>query len=231
MKIAIVLAVLLAAGVCFGAPTIDKEGTPWETGPADPGFSHPGDLLYEHACYVYNEEYDPDCDQYHYYQDLGADYFDQVPGNIYWISIQAVLAFPPQWGWCESDELWMDEGVFRSDFFGFPDWSPLNDLLGYPVEFAFVLWGADGAIKWAQYPLLLGATISSQLDVAYGMDSESADDFLCTDPVPIAAVEWWGVYFNGGPVPPDYFLIRFYSDVPVSPVEDTSWGSIKAMFN
>ena len=232
MKIAIAFAVLLVASVALGTPTLDKEGTPLQTGPADPDFSHPGDLLYERACYVYNEEYDQAYDQYHYYQDLGADPFDQAPGNIYWISIQAFVAFPPQWGWCETDELWMDEGVIRSDYpFGLPDWTPLSVPLGDPVEFAFVLWGADGLIKWAQYPLLGGTAISSQLDPAYGMDSECADDFLCTDPVPIAAVEWWGVYFNGGPVPPDYFIIRFYSDVPVSPVEDTSWGSIKAMFN
>lgn len=230
MKTAIVLAVLLAASVCFGEATIDREGTPWQTGPADPDFSHPGDLLYEHECYVYAEEFDPVAYQYHYYQDFEGHLFDQIPGNIYWVTITAVVAFPPQWGWCESDQIWMDEGVFRSDFFGFPEWTPMSDVLGYPVEFAFVLWGADGLIKWAQYPLPGGACISSQLDPAYGMDSEAGDDFLCTDPVPIAAIEWWGDYFNGAPTPPDHFIIRFYGDVPATPVEDMSWGSIKAMF-
>jgi hypothetical protein len=50
------------------------------------------------------------------------------------------------------------------------------------------------------------------------------------DPVPIAAVEWWGDYWNGDPVPPDFFWIRFYTNVPAVPVEDVTWGSIKAMF-
>jgi hypothetical protein len=231
MKTAIALAVLLAASVAFGAPTLDSEGTPWQTGPADPDFSHPGDLLYEHVCYIYNEDFDPYYDQYHYYQDLDGEYFDQVPGNIYWISIQAVLVFPPQWGWCETDMLWMDEGVIRSDYFGIPDWTPLSVPLGYPVEFAFILWGADGLPKWEQYPLIGGTAVSSQWEgFVGGIDSECADDFLCEDPVPIAAIEWWGDYFNGDPYPPDYFIIRFYSDVPASPVEETSWGSIKAMF-
>jgi hypothetical protein len=229
MKTAIVLAVLLAASVALGAPTLDREGTPWQTGPADPSFSHPGDELYYHECFVYYEEYDPQFEQYHYYQDI--PHFDQVPGNIYWISIQAYLLYPPQWGWCETDALWMDEGVIRSDYFGLPDWTPLTVALGYPVEFAFVLWGADGLIKWAQYPLLGGGFISSQYEgFVGGLDTECADDFLCMDPVPIAAIEWWGDYWNGDPYPPDYFIIRFYSDVPASPVEETSWGSIKAMF-
>ena len=229
MKTAIALAVLLAASVALGAPTLDRAGTPWQTGPADPDFSQPGDLLYYHACYYYYEEYDPDYEQYHYYQDI--PYFDQVPGNIYWISIQAVLLYPPQWGWCESPDLWMDEGVIRSEYFGLPDWTPLTVALGYPVEFSFILWGADGLPKWVQNPLLGGSTISSQLEpIAGGLDTECADDFLCMDPVPIAAVEWWGNYWGGDPIPPDYFIIRFYSDVPASPVEDTSWGSIKAMF-
>ena len=232
MKTAIVIVVLLAASVCFGEVMLDSRGTPLQQGAGEPGaFSHPGDLLYEHECYVYGEEYDPASGQYHYYQELEGDWFEQAPGNIYWISIQAVVVFPPQWGWCESEELWNDEGVVKSVYpFGLPDWTPLSDPLGYPVEFAFVLWGSDGLPKWAQYPLPGGASVSSQLDPYWIMDSECADDFLCTDPVPIAAVEWWGAYFNGGQVPPDYFIIRFYADVPASPVEATSWGSIKAMF-
>ena len=56
MKIAIVLAVILAASVCFGdEPMLDNRGTPLQTGPSDPSFSHPGDLLYEHECYEIQE--------------------------------------------------------------------------------------------------------------------------------------------------------------------------------
>jgi hypothetical protein len=31
-------------------------------------------------------------------------------------------------------------------------------------------------------------------------------------------------------VPPELLIIRFSSDVPASPVEKKSWGSIEAMF-
>lgn len=228
---AIALAVLLAASVALGAPTLDREATPWQPGPADQDFSHPGELLYYTECVFYNEGYDPNYEQYHYYQDLDP-YSEQVPGNIYWISIQAFLLFPPQWGWCETDAPWLDEGVIRSEYLGLPDWTPLTIPLGHPVDFAFVLSGADYSIKWAQYPLLGGSAISSQWEgFVGGLDTECADDFPCNDPVPIAAVEWWGDYWNGDPIPPDVFIIRFYTNVPAgSPVDDTSWSSIKAMF-
>ncbi len=233
MKTAIALAVLLVASAALGAPTLDSEGTIWQTSPADSclDFSRPDELLYYHECFDYYEDYDPEVEQYHYYQEI--PYFDQEPGTVYWISIQAVLLYPPQWGWCETYELWNDEGVIRSEYFGLPDWTPLTDALGYPVEFAFILWGADGLPKWVQYPLLGGSSISSQFEgFVGGLDTECADDWLCNDPVPIAAIEWWGDYWNGDPYPPDYFIIRFYSDLPcISAVEETSWGSIKAMFN
>jgi hypothetical protein len=231
MKFAIVLVVLLAASACFAEPALDRFGTPMQEFNGDPYYSHPGNLLYEKTCYGYAEYYDMNFDQYQYFVDLGPDFFEQAPGNIYWISVQAVLVFPPQWGWCESIDYWMDEGVVRSVYpFGLPDWTPLSEPLGEPVEFAFVLWGADGLPKWEQYPLVGGTAITSQIDDYWIMDSECADDFLCDDPTPIAAVTWWGVYFNGGPLPPDAFIIRFYSDVPASPVEDVTWGSIKAMY-
>jgi hypothetical protein len=229
MKTAIAVAVLLAASVAFGAPTVDSEATPWQWGPADEDFSHPGDLLYEHYCYDYYEVWDPEFEQYYYWQEI--PYFEQVPGNIYWISIQAFLLFPPQWGWCETDMLWEDEGVIRSDYFGLPEWTPLTVPLGYPVEFAFVLYDWNYVPKWIQLPLLGGSAISSQWEgFEGGLDTECADDFLCMDPFPIAAVEWWGDYWNGDPFPPDFFIIRFYTNVPASPVEEKTWGSIKAMF-
>jgi hypothetical protein len=232
MRIAIVLSVLLIANACFGGVMLDSMGTPLQQGAGRPEpFSHPGELLYEHECHVYNEEYDPDSGQYHYFQDFEGHLFEQIAGTIYWVSIQAVLVFPPQWGWCESADLWNDEGVVKSVYpFGLPDWTPLSEPLGYPVEFAFILYGADGLPKWEQHPLPGGASVSSQLDPYWIMDSECADDFLCMDGVPIAAIEWWGNYFNGGQVPPEYFIIRFYGDIPASPVEDASWSSIKAMY-
>jgi hypothetical protein len=231
MKTAIVLSALLMASVAFGSPTLDKEAATWEIGPLDQDFSHPGELIYEDTCFIYTEEWDPNYEQYHYYQVLEPP-FEQVPGNIYWISIQAYLLYPPQWGWCETETPWMDEGVIRSEYFGIPDWTPLSVVLGYPVDFAFVLWGADGAIKYAQYPLPGANAISSQYEgIVGGLDTECADDFPCNSPFAITAIEWWGSYWNPGEPPfADFFIIRFYTNVPISPVEETSWGSIKALF-
>jgi hypothetical protein len=42
----------------------------------------------------------------------------------YWISIQGIGAFPPQSGWgIHYDPIKLHEGVFRSEFFEFPDWT------------------------------------------------------------------------------------------------------------
>jgi hypothetical protein len=73
-------------------------------------------------------------------------------------------------------------------------------------------------IKWEQLPLIGGTAVASQYDPVYPFYAESADDFLCEDGTPITAVEWWGQYWNPGYViSPDYFVIRFYDDVPAPP--------------
>lgn len=101
--------------------------------------STPAELLYLFECYDYNEEYDPNYDQYHYFCEIPP--FFQEAGNIYWLSVQPALCFPPQWGWCQCAEeyYWNDQGVLKSDYFGVPNWTEINILVGYYVEFSFIL--------------------------------------------------------------------------------------------
>lgn len=70
-------------------------------------------------------------------------------------------------------------------------------------------------VKWAQLPEVGGVAITSERSVALGIVSESADDFYCENGSPIVAVEWWGADWTGQVI--DYFIIRFYSDVPGPP--------------
>ena len=76
----------------------------------------------------------------------------------------------------------------------------------------------EAVLKWAQLPDLAGEFLASQYAADYPFDARSADDFYCEDGDPIIAIEWWGDYWNPGEPPyADYFVIRFYSDVPGPP--------------
>jgi hypothetical protein len=99
--------------------------------------SHPGNLLYEEPCTVYTEEWDTYYGQYHYFQDLTAP-FPQIPGNIYWVSVQAVHVFTggSQWGWCEAELQWNDYAVMDFALLGIPRWTPIDAL----VDLAFGLY-------------------------------------------------------------------------------------------
>ena len=112
-----------------------------------PPFSHPGIVLYDEAVYAWTEEYSAGGDmysQFHYTCDLPVPFLQEA-GNIYWIQIQAVHIRTGycQWGWaqCLVDYQWNDEAVLKSDYFGVPDWTPLNQLIGYHFEPSFVIYG------------------------------------------------------------------------------------------
>jgi hypothetical protein len=82
---------------------------------------------------------------------------------------------------------------------GEPEWEPAKEVV----------------VKWTQLPEIGGVGITSERIAAIGLESESADDFLCDNGAPIVAVEWWGVDWTGEAI--DYFIIRFYGDVPGPP--------------
>jgi hypothetical protein len=65
-------------------------------------------------------------------------------------------------------------------------------------------------IKWEQYPADEWA-ILAQHSPTLGQLGEVADDFLCDDPDPIRAIEWWGYYSWEENPTGEYFMIRFYA--------------------
>jgi hypothetical protein len=66
-------------------------------------------------------------DQYPIYQ-YEADVLVEVsPGNAYWFSAQmSDHDFPPQWGRLCSARIVECESAFRSEYWGFPDWTPVS---------------------------------------------------------------------------------------------------------
>jgi hypothetical protein len=115
--------------------------------------------------------------------------------------------------------------------------------------------GADeptDPVKWSQLPYMepWGYDFSSETG-AQGPDgvligSMVADDFLCSSPLPVVDLHWWGSYYTpsaarwpysnsnnwpdptvGNDVPPDLlvgFLIEFYSDIPANTDPDLPWS-------
>jgi hypothetical protein len=80
--------------------------------------------------------------------DLGGGYFQMnvdIPatsfsGGKYWISIQGVGNFPPQSGWAiHTDQVLLSEAMFKSDFFGYPSWTPASTVGWGYADTAFQL--------------------------------------------------------------------------------------------
>ncbi len=67
----------------------------------------------------------------------------------------------------------------------------------------------EGEIKWVQEPD--GASgLAAQDDQCYPFLAQIADNFL-GDGNDIVGVGWYGVYWNGSPLPPDAFRIEIYT--------------------
>ncbi len=67
-----------------------------------------------------------------------SSHFVTVPGETYWVSIQAVHCFPPQWGILEGDGDGVGS-VMWSPFFGYDEWTPNEVVDGYTADLAFAL--------------------------------------------------------------------------------------------
>jgi hypothetical protein len=58
----------------------------------------------------------------------------------YWISIQGIGDLPPQSGWAmHTDSILLHEAVFKSAYFGFPDWTNTSTVWGEPYDMCFQL--------------------------------------------------------------------------------------------
>jgi len=128
-------------GVDWTGENVDYFIIRFYSGVPGPPFAHPGNLLYEEECHAFTFELLPgQFDQYYYSADLPSA-FVQESGNTYWISIQAVHP-DQQWFWleCADPYFWNGAGVFRSEYFGFPDWVTVSEATGTCREFSFVLY-------------------------------------------------------------------------------------------
>lgn len=86
-----------------------------------------------------------------------------------------------------------------------PDWDPAKEIV----------------VKWTQLPDLAGTAVSSEWCDDIALITDLADDYFCEDGDPVVALEWWATFYNCGVNPPpspiDFFIIRFYTDVPAPP--------------
>jgi hypothetical protein len=64
-------------------------------------------------------------------------WFAALANNIYWLGLQAAdHPFPPQWGRQGAGVVTNCDSLFRSAYFGYPDWTPAGDLVGAPFDAA-----------------------------------------------------------------------------------------------
>jgi len=63
--------------------------------------------------------------------------FDVLGNNIYWLGLQAAdHPFPPQWGRQGASVVTNCDTLFKSAYFGYPDWVTAGDLVGAPYDAA-----------------------------------------------------------------------------------------------
>ena len=83
----------------------------------------------------------PDGADFKYEADLGAG-FNATAGTTYWVGIQAVMFFPPQWGISASNTMQGSEMMFGFPLLGTDYWTPGSVVFGTPRDTAFQLYGA-----------------------------------------------------------------------------------------
>jgi len=157
---------------------------PWK---GDQGWCHPPNMWYEH-------------DHQNYYQINIInidDPFEQEEGGIYWLVISAPFYEPDALGWKTSQNHWNDLAVF-----GTPgNWYHLKDPTGEPLDFAFVITGAEpvpdlvcgGRIVWTD--VKPGDTVTDTFQVGNAGDPGS----LLNWAVETATLPSWGSNWSFSP--------------------------------
>lgn len=123
-------------------------------------YHFPGTVVYEETILDFTAEFLADMNNYWYSCDIPGG-FAPNPGQIYWLSIIGVHSGSHgghQWFWyeCISDDYWGAEGALKSDFWGYPEWTPwsIRNHLNNPVEHVFTLYSrGDTPVEdtsWAQ---------------------------------------------------------------------------------
>jgi hypothetical protein len=79
------------------------------------------------------------CDGEAWQHDLHVD-LDIVTFTRYWVVFQANShGLPPQWGILQTTYAYDCMSMFRSAHFGYPDWVPVDEVIGHPFDGAFAL--------------------------------------------------------------------------------------------
>jgi hypothetical protein len=139
------------------------------------------------------------------YQTILPTPLNLAAGIKYWISIQGMNDYPPQSGWAyHVSPILSHQAVFKSVYFGYPDWVDISTLFTYPGDMCFQLTGEeppppeldfgdapaptfptllinDGARHVYMPNICLGATIDLEPDGqpdpnALGDDNDGTDD-------------------------------------------------------
>jgi hypothetical protein len=146
--------------------------------------------------------------------DVPDNPFIQEEGNIYWLSVEANSV--DGWvGWKTSIQQWNDDAVYKDPYSG--EWQELEDpQTGVSLDLAFELTSKGEDLQ---------------------IDRLVADDWPCEANTPITTAVWWGSYLGYGyqacqdvasfmplPVPPDFFLLSIWTDVPADSCDPASYS-------
>ena len=123
---------------------------------------------------------------YEYHADLPTP-FIASGGYKYWIAIQAVFAFPPQWGWANTGGILLSPAVQGFPLLAVPFWT----LIDPPVDMAFYLTGegeepvplicCEGDIEWTDVEP--GTQVTATFEICYCGEPDSLLDWsICGEP-------------------------------------------------
>jgi len=167
-------------------------------------------------------------DYYSYSVDLPAT-LTFLAGTKYWISIQGIGAYPPQSGWAmHSDQILLHEAVFKSVYFGYPNWTNSSAVFGIPYYMCFQLtykgpW-PNHKMHFPQLPDLEG------WDVLATFPKTLADDWQCSATGLVTDIHFWGSWkdIDGNPSTDDFytpmpmFRLSIHRNIPAD--ADTPWS-------
>jgi len=151
------------------------------------------------------------------------------PGIKYWISIQGIGNTPPQSGWAMHTSILLHEAVFKSEYFGYPDWTNSSDPFGIAYDMCFQL--TEEEEPWPNHKMHF-----PQLPDLEGWDVNAtypkilADDWQCSRSGPIEDIHFWGSWkdLDGAPWTddfppwPPYFWLSIHRNIPAD--IDTPWS-------
>jgi hypothetical protein len=164
---------------------------------------------------------------YHEYDVDLSPPFSAAAGVKYWIAIQADFAYPPQWGWTDTDGIQLHSATQGFPFLGMPFWTDVDPA----VDMAYYLTGLPSGPPWPnhkmhfpQLPDLIG------WDVYAGAPQVLSDDWQCSETGYVLDIHFWGSWRNidGDPwtddffTPMPYFYLFIHRNIPAG--VDTPWS-------